>query len=198
MFITLEGIDGCGKSTQAERLVRWFGEHEAVRTFEPGGWSGGQTLRKFILGSKGYAPMTELLLFLADRAEHVERVIAPALSEGHTVICERWNESTLAYQAGGHRLNAEDVRRLIAACSFPEPDLKLFLDVPPETAFSRITSRTGTDKFEEEGLVLMRRVAEAYRELAESGELVRIDCGNLNEDEVFSAIISEIDAWRSR
>ena len=201
MFITLEGIDGCGKSTQSERLATWLTEktgYETVRTYEPGGYRGGESLRKFILESWNFCAKSELLLFLADRAEHVSKVIAPALLAGHNVICERWNESTLAYQSGGHKLSQEETMKLIEACDFPEPDMKILLDIEPETALSRIRERTKSDKFEEEGLALMRKVAECYRELAASGYLTRIDCGKLNEDEVFSAIIAEISAWLSR
>ena len=204
MFITLEGVDGCGKSTQAERLYHWLCVHSergVLKTFEPGGWPGGSVFRQYVLGSKNHSPLTELLLFLADRSEHVASVIAPMIEEGHHVVCERWNESTLAYQAGAHKLPVDDVRKLIAACKFPEPDLKIFLDVPPELALSRITSRGKTDKFEAEGISLMRKVASFYRGLADDGELVRIDCEQLSEDEVFAAIISEItrsEAWQSR
>ena len=230
MFITLEGIDGCGKSTQSERLAKWLTEytgHETVRTYEPGGYRGGESLRKFILESWNFCAKSELLLFLADRAEHVSKVIAPALSDGRNVICERWNESTLAYQSGGHELRHDEVMSLIEACDFPEPDVKIFLDVEPEAALSRIRERTQSDKFEEEGLALMRKVAQSYRnmcriecsattplpcvtpplmrkergpggEVASLHRLTRIDCGTLSEDEVFAAIIAEISAWRSR
>ena len=196
MFITIEGIDGCGKSTQSERLALWLTERtgrETIRTFEPGGFIGGESLRKFILESRDYSPKSELLLFLADRAEHTNKVIAPAILAGRNVICERWNESTIAYQSGGHKLEIQDVRRLIEACKFPEPDAKIWLDIPPELAVSRILLRTKRDKFEDEGLALMVRVSEAYRELAESGLLTRIDCGEMNPDEVFAAITAEIE-----
>ena len=128
MFITLEGIDGCGKSTQSERLAAWLTEQtgrETVRTYEPGGYRGGESLRKFILESWNFCAKSELLLFLADRAEHVNKVIAPALLAGHNVICERWNESTLAYQSGGHKLSQAETLKLIEACDFPEPDMKI-------------------------------------------------------------------------
>ena len=204
MFITLEGIDGSGKSTQSEKLAHWLTEYtgrETVRTFEPGGWPEGDLLRKFILDSRNYSPLSELLLFLADRAEHVNRVITPAILAGNNVICERWNESTLAYQSGGHKINLDDAERLIAACNFPEPDVKIFLDISPELAVSRILARKKSDKFEDEGLTLMKNVAKFYRELAEAGKLTRIDCNNLNEDEVFSAIVKELERaslWQSR
>ena len=196
MFITIEGIDGSGKSTQSERLAGWLKERtgrETIRTFEPGGFSGGEALRKFILESRDFSPKSELLLFLADRAEHTEKVIAPALLAGHNVICERWNESTIAYQSGGHKLNIQEVRRLITACDFPEPDAKIWLNVPPELAVSRILSRTKRDKFEDEGLILMREAAESYRKLAESGLLTRIDCGEADTSEVFAMITAEIE-----
>ena len=203
MFITIEGIDGAGKSTQSERLADWLKAYtgrETVRTFEPGGCDECQKLREFILESRNFSPLSELLLFLADRAEHVHKVIAPALKAGHNVICERWNESTLAYQSGGHKLDVHDAERLIAACNFPEPDAKIFLDVTPGVAISRIASRTKRDKFEDEGLALMRRVSAFYRALADSGKLTRIDCNNLTEDEVTAAIIAELEGklWLSR
>ena len=196
MFITIEGIDGCGKSTQSERLAHWLTERtgrETIRTFEPGGYPDGEALRRFILESRNYSPKSELLLFLADRAEHTEKIIAPALREGRNVICERWNESTIAYQSGGHKLELQDVRRLIEACKFPEPDAKIWLDISPELAVSRILLRTKRDKFEDEGLALMVKVSEAYRELAESGQLTRIDCGDADESGVFAMIIAEIE-----
>lgn len=196
MFITIEGIDGCGKSTQSEKLAHWLTERtgrETIRTFEPGGYPDGGALRRFILESRNYSPKSELLLFLADRAEHTEKVIAPAILAGRNVICERWNESTIAYQSGGHKLELQEVRRLIEACKFPEPDAKIWLDISPELAVSRILLRTKRDKFEEEGLALMVRVSEAYRRLAESGLLTRIDCGDADESGVFAMITAEIE-----
>ena len=200
IFITIEGIDGSGKSTQSERLARWLEERtgrKTLRTFEPGGYDGGTALRTFILESRNLSPLSELLLFLADRAQHVSEVIAPAISAGHNVICERWNESTLAYQSGGHKLEISQVKAVIDACAFPEPDAKIFLDVPPEVALERISSRTVTDKFEAEGIALMKRVSVFYRWLE---GVIRVDCGELDEDEVFSSITRELEArlWQSR
>ncbi len=196
MFITIEGIDGCGKSTQSALLALWLAKRTGrgtLRTFEPGGYPDGGALRQFILESRNYSPKSELLLFLADRAEHTDKVIVPALKSGCNVICERWNESTIAYQSGGHKLELQEVSRLIEGCNFPEPDAKLWLDIPPEVAVSRILLRTKRDKFEDEGLALMQRVAEAYRSLAHAGQLTRIDCGEMNVDEVFAAITAEIE-----
>ncbi len=203
-FITLEGIDGSGKSTQAGRIAEWLSVRtgqETLRTYEPGGWDEGESLREMILHGK-FCAMSELLLFLADRSEHVNRVILPALRQNVNVICERWNESTMAYQAGGHELNPSQVKRIITACNFPEPDVKIFLDIPPELAIERIRSRKKSDKFESEGLTLMRRVSECYRQIADEqpGKFVVLHCGGLTEDDVFTEITKVLEAhlWRYR
>ena len=206
MFITLEGIDGCGKSTQSARIAEWLEARtgrRTVRTFEPGGWNGGGAIREFVLNTPNMSAMTELLLFLADRSEHINRVILPALRQGCNVICERWNESTMAYQAGGHELNPSHVRRIIRACSFPEPEIKIFLDISPEIAAERIKARNSqSDKFEAEGLTFMRNVADFYRLIADGDKkrFVRVCCDDMTEDEVFAAITSAIEArlWQYR
>ncbi|MBQ3447828.1 MAG: dTMP kinase [Synergistaceae bacterium] len=206
MFITLEGIDGSGKSTQSEKIAEWLESRtgrRTVRTFEPGGWQGGGAIRGFILNTPGLSAMSELLLFLADRSEHISRVILPALRQDCNVLCERWNESTLAYQAGGHELNPSHVRRIIRACSFPEPDVKILLDISPETAIERVKSRKNSpDKFEDEGIKLLRNVAAFYRLIAEEDPagFVRVVCDGLTEDEVFTKITAGLEArlWRSR
>ena len=168
-FITLEGVDGCGKSTQAEKISQWFEQktgRKTIKTFEP------YALRKIILSeNENFSSLTDLLLFLADRSEHVNKVIAPALEQGFNVICERYNDSTLAYQAGGHALEISRAKNLIAACSFPEPDIKIFLDVAPEIAFERVKARNNkNDKFEAEGLELIKKVSDFYRELYKKPE----------------------------
>ena len=102
MFITLEGIDGCGKSTQARLLCEALSARgTVVQTREPGGWEGGAELRSMVLGGSLKHPWSELFLFLLDRAEHAARVITPALEAGRHVVCERYHDSTLAYQVWG-------------------------------------------------------------------------------------------------
>ncbi len=206
MFITMEGIDGCGKSTQSARLAEWLEAEtgrKTIRTYEPGGWPEGDSLREFILRGKKLGDMTELLLFLADRAEHVKRVILPSLRQGLNVICERYNDSTLAYQSSGQELNPAHVRRIIRSCNFPEPNVKILMDISPEIAMSRVKSRSSNpDKFEAEGLPLMRTVSSFYRLIAEDQKekYIVIKCDGLSEDEVFASMIAALEGrlWRSR
>ena len=168
-FITLEGIDGSGKSTQAALLAEWLEAETGrpvLRTFEPGGWEAGQALRELIL--HGHIPdaATELLLFLADRKGHLAEVVLPALAAGQIVLCERYTDSTRAYQAGGRGVTPAFLEPLLAACDFPVPDLTIFLDLPPRTAAKRLADRGGGDRFEASGLEFMERVARAYAEIA--------------------------------
>lgn len=194
MFITIEGIDGAGKSTQAEKISQWlekFTGIETYHTFEPGGWDGGKSLRDFILADKNFSGLSELLLFLADRAGHLENFILPHLQNNHNVICERYNDSTIAYQAGGHNLEISQVKKIISACNFRKPDIKIFLDISPEIAITRIRARNNqNDKFEAEGLSLMRRVSQAYRELHAD---IKIICDNKNELEVFDELKKNLE-----
>ena len=109
----------------------------------------------------------------------------------------------MAYQAGGHELNPSQVKRIITACNFPEPEVKILLDIPPETAIERIKSRGNkTDRFEEEGLPFMRAVSKFYRLIAEDqkDKFIRIQCGGMTEDEVFSELASRLEGclWRYR
>ena len=107
LFIVFEGVDGCGKSTQAAKFAEWLENiigKKVIRTAEP------FMLRELILGKKDLSVLSELLLFLADRAEHVNKVIKPALEAGDNVICERYNASTLAYQTGGHKVEISQVK----------------------------------------------------------------------------------------
>jgi dTMP kinase len=170
MFITLEGIDGCGKSTQAELLREWLSDElgkKVLRTFEPGGWSGGELLRGLLLGGTVFTSRTELLLFLADRSGHIDTVISPALQAGEWVVCERYTDSTLAYQSWGRGISFEEMGILLNWCRFPTPDMTIFLEVDEETAKSRLKQRGTADRIEAVGEDFMARVAWGYKELAE-------------------------------
>lgn len=179
MFITLEGGEGVGKTTQqallAERLQREG--YACVSTREPGGTALGRALRELLLHGDPLTPLAELLLYAADRAEHVNKVIAPALAVGQVVICDRFTDSTLAYQGYGRGLNLEQIRQLNhLATGGLQPQLTLWLDLAPEVGLAR--SRLG-DKLEQEHLEFHRRVYRGFQALAaaEPQRIVRIDAG---------------------
>lgn len=193
MFITLEGIDGCGKSTQAALLANLLAERrDVVRTREPGGWPEGGALRELLLHGGLCGSWTEVLLFVADRCEHASKVILPALRRGETVICERYNDSTLAYQCWGRGLDREKVEALIDWCGLPQPEVTLWFDLPVELALSRRTSRGGCDRFEAQELAFHRRIAQGFAELSrETGRIVRID-GAQSEADVTEQMVNAL------
>ena len=182
MFITFEGIDGCGKSTQARLLVDKLcsarGEDSVIWTKEPGGWPGGNSLRQILLEGSLRHPLTELFLFLADRCEHVEQVILPALAAGEIVVCERYNDSTMAYQWGGRGIDREKIDGLFRWASFPSPDITFWIDLPAEKAYDRMVSRgTPPDRLESEGIPFLSRVRQGFFTLAEENpdRIVTVD-----------------------
>ncbi len=169
MFITIEGIDGCGKSTQArlasEYLAKRIGRDKVVWTREPGGWPGSEALREMLLSKEFSHPWSEVFLFIADRCEHVRRVIEPGLRSGCHVICERFNDSTLAYQSWGRGLPLRSVQQALSIVTQPVPDKTVLIDVCPATALDRLKKRDALDLYEKQGLEFLQRVSEGYRQL---------------------------------
>lgn len=170
-LITLEGGDGAGKSTQAillaERL-RAAGV-EVVATREPGGTPLGQEIRRLLVTPGGDPPVVraELLLYLADRAQHVARVVAPALARGAWVVCDRFVDSTIAYQGAGRGLDEEEVTDLCRlATDGVWPDLTLWLSLDPAVAARRRAGRGRADRMELEGIAFQERLAAAFARLA--------------------------------
>jgi dTMP kinase len=196
VFITLEGIDGAGKSTQArilERLIaRTAQGRPTIRTREPGGWEGGGPLRKLIIEEHFHHPWTEALLFIADRCEHSKRVILPALQRNEIVLCERYNDSTIAYQVWGRGLPEDAVRKVILTMNLPEPDLTFWLDLDVEKALQRVSSRGEPDRIESDRC-LLERISKGYRSLWEKypRRIRKIDA-NGTPEETASKIEAEL------
>jgi dTMP kinase len=168
-FITFEGIDGAGKSTQIAFLadhLRAQG-HTVQVTREPGGTPLGESLRTLIL-NQPMDPRTETLLVFAARAEHLAQVIRPALAAGHWVVCDRFTDATYAYQSGGRGLPGTDIETL-AHWVHPDlqPDRTVLVDVPPEVAAARLASARAADRFEAEQGAFFVRVRDAYLERAQ-------------------------------
>ncbi|HUI41199.1 MAG TPA: dTMP kinase [Terriglobia bacterium] len=171
-FITFEGIDGTGKTTQFLRLVRSLRRqgYAVCATREPGGTRVGEQIRKILLaGSHGLAPLAELALMYAARAQHLEEVIRPALERGEVVVSDRFNDSSFAYQGHGRALGEATVRHLDRAiCGATQPDLTLVLELDPRLALKRALGRdrransTGS-RFEAAGLEFQQRVRAGYR-----------------------------------
>jgi dTMP kinase len=175
MFVSLEGIDGSGKSTQAKLLAEALGS-ETVLVREPGGTEAAERVRALLAdGELELDPMAELLLFCAARADLVRRVIRPALESGHDVVSDRFADSSAAYQGGGRGLGIELAERLSeAAAEGMRPDLTLLLWIDPERAAARSGDE---DRFEAAGLDFQRAVADAYERIAaaHADRVVRVD-----------------------
>ena len=186
-FITLEGMEGCGKSTQARRLAQRLGP-AAVVTKEPGGTAIGLAIRQILLDRsiQGLVPAAELLLYFADRAQHVAEVMQPALAQGRLVVCDRYVESSLAYQGYGRGLSLEAIRQVAElATGGLRPDLIVLLELPIEEGLARVGRRGGHDRMESEVREFYERVWSGYQELLarEPSRWVRVS-GEGTEDAV--------------
>jgi dTMP kinase len=171
LFITLEGGEGSGKSTQALALDRALTErgHEVVRTREPGGTPVGHAIRKVLLDADNTpTPMCELLLFFASRAQHIEERIRPALERGATVICDRYSTTTLVYQGLARGLGEATVMTLASMVEDTvRPDLSLVLDIDPEVALTRVDDRGDANRLDREPLSFHQTVRTGFRYYAE-------------------------------
>lgn len=210
LLITLEGLDGSGKTTQIKRLAAWLERSRHLRekpvlTRQPGGTALGDSIRTLALDSRstGLAPLAEMALMFADRAQSIAEVIQPALETGKMVLCDRFTDSTEAYQGGGRQLGSEivlELHRLL--CGNLQPDLTLLLLPSLEVSLARArrrnerqTAETGTDegRFEREKEAFYSRVWQKYREIAlREPERVVMIAGDLTIDEVHEQIVEAV------
>jgi dTMP kinase len=173
LFVSLEGIDGSGKSTQARRLSDWLRGRgrDPVLTREPGGAPGAEEIRRLLVEGdpERWSPESEILLFTAARRDHLERTIRPALEAGRDVVTDRFADSTRVYQGatrGDLRGLVDDIHARVIGI---EPDVTLVLDMEPEVALQRGLARgSGEDRFEEFGLPFQQKLRDGFRRLAEA------------------------------
>ena len=196
MFITFEGIEGSGKSSLIAQLKKYFksSKLEAFFSKEPGGTDLGKEIRKTLLNPKySFDPTSELLLLLADRAEHVQKIIRPNLQKNKLIFCDRYLDSTLAYQGSGRNLDKKIIKKMFKALDFPIPDLTILLDVPVQIGLSRARKRNKLDRFEKEDLNFHENVRRSYLDLAknDSARIVLFD-SSISEEELFKKAVNLI------
>ena len=195
-FVSFEGIDGSGKSTQIQYLAKYLETlgFDVIITREPGGSVGGEQIRKLLLQGEvdRWSPETELLLFTAARRDHLERIILPALDDGKIVICDRFTDSTRLYQG----MRGSSLRNLVELLNekviMCDPDLTIIIDINPETGLKRAKSRkTVEERFEDFGVELQMKMRKGFIELAkEFGNRIEVVNGQQSVDKVANDICS--------
>jgi len=208
LFITFEGIEGCGKTTQIGHLTSFLkkARRPFLLTREPGGTGVGEKIREILLSSEnaGLEPMAEFFLYVADRIQHYRQVILPALRQGKVVLCDRFADATTVYQGFGRGLDLAWIEEIHSrALENAKPDLTFLLDLPVEVGLKRAWKRlkkdqTGEDRFEKEALDFHRRIREGYLTLArkEPSRIIVLD-GMKDEEILHGEIISHLpDALR--
>ncbi|MFC7370838.1 dTMP kinase [Fictibacillus iocasae] len=202
LFITLEGPDGSGKSTQIGRIADYLNEQNVsfIQTREPGGTAISDKVRELILdpAHAEMADMTEILLYAASRAQHVHEKIIPALTEGKVVLCDRFVDASIAYQGYGLQVGAETVEAINRyATGGVKPDRSYLIDVSPETGRSRMRARysgTQLDRIEQKEFSYHNRVREGFHRLAEEqNDRIRLIDGERGTDDVFEEIKKDLE-----
>ena len=200
-FITVEGIEGVGKSTNLEFVQRWLVEQgkALVVTREPGGTPLGEQIRGLLLDHRqsAMADDTELLLMFAARAQHLHEIIEPALAEGSWVLCDRFTDATYAYQGGGRGI---DMQRIAALETWVQgarrPDLTLLLDVPVEVGLARVHQRGERDRFEREQEEFFERVRQTYLARAQQEpQRYRVIDASVTLEQVQHQLATTLEQW---
>ena len=169
-FITLEGIEGSGKSTSLETITKTLSDHNInfILTKEPGGGPLGQDLRTLLLDkSSRISPDTELLLMMADRKDHIDNYVIPNLEKGIWIISDRYLDSTYAYQGGGRQIDTSKIDKLVSLLDLPIPDLTILFDLAPSIALKRAQKRSALDRFESEPIDFHERIRSTYLSLSD-------------------------------
>lgn len=194
LFITFEGGEGAGKTTLIEKLCDHLNAsgHKYITTRQPGGTKIGAEIRQIVLHSKesNLSPKCELLLFLADRAQHLHEQIIPQLKSGITVICDRYNDSTIAYQGAARGMSIKELQPL---CDFAtdclEPDITFYLDIDPEIGLERVQKiGDGTDRIESEKIDFHHAIRRGFLELASMKKRIVVIDASQSAEEVFNAV----------
>ena len=196
MFITFEGIEGSGKSTQIQLLKEFF-EKKAQKAFftkEPGSSEVGKKIRSVLLNKENKIfPQTEIFLIFADRVQHVQEIIKPNLNEGKIVISDRYYDSSIAYQGQREGVDKTEIHELINMLDLPTPDITFLLDLPVDIGLKRAKNRASLDRFESEEISFHEGVRQNYLDLQEQNleRIVKIDALQ-TPDEIFSNILKKI------
>lgn len=196
MFISFEGIEGSGKSSLIKNLKNYYKNHalDVFFTKEPGGTELGEKIREILLDpTSEIDPSSELLLLMADRVHHVKNKINPNLNENKIVFCDRYIDSTIAYQGGGRDLDDKDIEGMIKMLKLPIPDLTILLDVPVETGLMRAKERSELDRFEKEDIDFHKKIRQSYLNLQKKyPDRIIIFNASINENDVFEEVLNYI------
>ncbi len=196
MFITFEGIEGSGKSTQIQMLKEFF-EKKSLKAFftkEPGSSEIGKEIRSILLNKENKIyPQTEIFLIFADRVQHVQEIIKPNLNEGKIVVSDRYYDSSVAYQGQREGISKIEIYELIENLDLPTPDITFLLDLPANVGLKRAKNRASLDRFESEEISFHEGVRQNYLDLQEQNfqRIVKIDATK-SPNEIFSNIIKKI------
>ncbi|OQX56457.1 MAG: dTMP kinase [Candidatus Cloacimonas sp. 4484_209] len=194
LFITFEGCEGSGKTTQAKRLYRYLKkrQYKCILTHEPGGTVISEKIRRILLNKTNseIAPLTELFLYLASRAQHTEEVIKPFVKKGAIVISDRYADSSLSYQGAARKLSIELVKKLNKiATSDIAPDITFVIDIDPKKGLKRIS---GKDRIEREKIKFHLNVRETYLKIAKlEKKRIKLIDGDKPKDEIFSEVLNK-------